>query len=135
MLTFSQMEKVASIVNLIQRYEGMVDQIDGGLAASKIDAVPGGRDPDPHRIEKQLIRKEAAMAKLPQLRLLREAYLPRVQETIEGATAGKKPSARIKLQLMMKMRYEQGRSWEEIQHIVKIEDPRKKVYVALGGEL
>ena len=134
MLTFRQMEKAAKIAELIQQYETMIDQIDSGLTASKIDIMPGVKDPDPHRIERQLIQKEAALTKLPQLRLLREAYLPRVQETIEEATAGKKPSARIKLQMIMKMRYEQGRSWEEIQYIAQIQEPQKKVLKALGGK-
>ena len=128
------MEKVYSILDLIQRYETLIDQVDNGIKTSKIDAIPGAHNPDPHQIEQLLIRKEKALAQLPQLRMARDGYMPKVRQTIEEATAGiSKPSARIKMQLIMRMRYEQGRSWTEIEHLTKTQNPRSKVLDILGG--
>lgn len=133
-MTFSQMEKVAAIIDLIQQHETLIDQVDSGIKTSKIDAIPGGSNPDPHRIEQLLIRKENALAKLPQLRRVRDGYMPHVRKTIEEATARiSKPSVRIRMQLIMKMRYEQGRSWSEIEHLMKVSNPRSKVLDIIGG--
>lgn len=133
-MTFSQMEKVADIIDLIQQHEALIDQVDSGIKTSKIDAIPGGSNPDPHRIEQLLIRKENALAKLPQLRRVRDGYMPHVRKTIEEATARiSKPSVRIRMQLIMKMRYEQGRSWTEIEHLMKVNNPRSKVLDVIGG--
>ena len=133
-MTFSQMEKVAAIIDLIQQHETLIDQVDSGIKTSKIDAIPGGSNPDPHRIEQLLIRKENALAKLPQLRRVRDGYMPHVRKTIEEATARiSKPSVRIRMQLIMKMRYEQGRSWAEIEHLMKVQKPRSKVLDVIGG--
>ena len=136
MLNFRQMEKIVSILDIIQRYETMIDQIDSGwkTESSKIDAMPTSNNPDPRRIERQLLLKEEALERLPQLRIIREAYRPRVQQTIEEATAEiSKPSVRIKMQLVMKMRYEQGRSWTEIEHLMRMQNARSKVLDILGG--
>ena len=133
-MTFSQLEKVAAIIDLIQQHEALIDQVDSGIKTSKIDAIPGGSNPDPHRIEQLLIRKENALAKLPQLRRVRDGYMPHVRKTIEEATARiSKPSVRIRMQLIMKMRYEQGRSWAEIEHLMKVQKPRSKVLDVIGG--
>ena len=133
-MTFSQMEKVAAIIDLIQQHETLIDQVDSGIKTSKIDAIPSGSNPDPHRIEQLLIRKENALAKLPQLRRVRDGYMPHVRKTIEEATARiSKPSVRIRMQLIMKMRYEQGRSWAEIEHLMKVQKPRSKVLDVIGG--
>lgn len=133
-MTFSQLEKVAAIIDLIQQHETLIDQVDSGIKTSKIDAIPSGSNPDPHRIEQLLIRKENALAKLPQLRLVRDGYMPHVRKTIEEATARiSKPSVRIRMQLIMKMRYEQGRSWSEIEHLMKVSNPRSKVLDIIGG--
>ena len=133
-MTFSQMEKVAAIIDLIQQHEALIDQVDSGIKTSKIDAIPSGSNPDPHRIEQLLIRKENALAELPQLRRVRDGYMPHVRKTIEEATARiSKPSVRIRMQLIMKMRYEQGRSWAEIEHLMKVQKPRSKVLDVIGG--
>ena len=133
-MTFSQLEKVAAIIDLIQQHETLIDQVDSGIKTSKIDAIPGGSNPDPHRIEQLLIRKENALAQLPQLRRVRDGYMPHVRKTIEEATARiSKPSVRIRMQLIMKMRYEQGRSWAEIEHLMKVQKPRSKVLDVIGG--
>ena len=133
-MTFSQLEKVAAIIDLIQQHEALIDQVDSGIKTSKIDAIPGGSNPDPHRIEQLLIRKENALAELPQLRRVRDGYMPHVRKTIEEATARiSKPSVRIRMQLIMKMRYEQGRSWAEIEHLMKVQKPRSKVLDVIGG--
>ena len=133
-MTFSQLEKVAAIIDLIQQHETLIDQVDSGIKTSKIDAIPSGSNPDPHRIEQLLIRKENALAKLPQLRRVRDGYMPHVRKTIEEATARiSKPSVRIRMQLIMKMRYEQGRSWAEIEHLMKVQKPRSKVLDVIGG--
>ena len=133
-MTFSQLEKVAAIIDLIQQHEALIDQVDSGIKTSKIDAIPGGSNPDPHRIEQLLSRKENALAKLPQLRRVRDGYMPHVRKTIEEATARiSKPSVRIRMQLIMKMRYEQGRSWAEIEHLMKVQKPRSKVLDVIGG--
>ena len=133
-MTFSQMEKVAAIIDLIQQHETLIDQVDSGIKTSKIDAIPGGSNPDPHRIEQLLIRKENALAELPQLRRVRDGYMPHVRKTIEEATARiSKPSVRIRMQLIMKMRYEQGRSWAEIEHLTKVQKPRSKVLDIIGS--
>ena len=127
-MTFSQMEKVAAIIDLIQQHETLIDQVDSGIKTSKIDAIPGGSNPDPHRIEQLLIRKENALAKLPQLRRVRDGYMPHVRKTIEEATAKCKPSARIRAQMVFRLRYEQGLSWQEIQHITGINLPKDLVW-------
>ena len=133
-MTFSQLEKVAAIIDLIQQHEALIDQVDSGIKTSKIDAIPGGSNPDPHRIEQLLIRKENALAKLPQLRRVRDGYMPLVRKTIDEATTSiSKPSIRIRMQLIMKMRYEQGRSWSEIEHLMKVSNPRSKVLDIIGG--
>ena len=133
-MTFSQLEKVAAIIDLIQQHEALIDQVDSGIKTSKIDAIPSGSNPDPHRIEQLLIRKENALAELPQLRRVRDGYMPHVRKTIEEATARiSKPSVRIRMQLIMKMRYEQGRSWAEIEHLMKVQKPRSKVLDVIGG--
>ena len=133
-MTFSQLEKVAAIIDLIQQHEALIDQVDSGIKTSKIDAIPSGSNPDPHRIEQLLIRKENALAKLPQLRRVRDGYMPHVRKTIEEASARiSKPSVRIRMQLIMKMRYEQGRSWAEIEHLMKVSNPRSKVLDIIGG--
>ena len=133
-MTFSQLEKVASIIDLIQQHEALINQVDSGIKTSKIDAILSGSNPDPHRIEQLLIRKENALAELPQLRRVRDGYMPHVRKTIEEATARiSKPSVRIRMQLIMKMRYEQGRSWAEIEHLTKVQKPRSKVLDIIGG--
>ena len=127
-MTFRQMETHAAVVNLIDQYEAMIGRIDSGIAAHRIDAAPSGRWSDPHRMEEQLIKKDRALAKLSQLRVIRDANLPAVQRTIEEATRRSKPSTRLKRQLFLKMRYEQGRDWPEIAEILKIKHPKEIVW-------
>lgn len=132
-MTFAQMEKYYAVVSLIDQYERMIGQIDGGIAAHRIDAIPGGGRSDPHRMEEQIAKKDRAMTKLAQLRNIRDANLPHVQRTIEEATRRSKPSLRLKRQLLLKMRYEQGRDWPEISEILKIKHPEKIVWNLLEG--
>lgn len=127
-MTFRQMETHAAVVNLIDQYEAMIGQIDGGIAAHRIDAIPGGGRSDPHRMEEQIAKKDRALTKLAQLRNIRDANLPHVQRTIEEATRRSKPSLRLKRQLLLKMRYEHGRDWPEIAEILKIKHPEEIVW-------
>lgn len=127
-MTFAQMEKYYAVVSLIDQYERMIGQIDGGIAAHRIDAIPGGGRSDPHRMEEQIAKKDRAMTKLAQLRNIRDANLPHVQRTIEEATRRSKPSLRLKRQLLLKMRYEHGRDWPEIAEILKIQHPEEIAY-------
>ena len=124
MLTFAQMEKFNAVVSLIDQYEAMIGRIDNGIAAHRIDGAPSSKSQDPHRMEEQLIRKERAAQKLKQLQNLRDENLPVVRKTIQEATAMCKPSMRLKRQLLLMMRYEQGRSWTEIEEITKIKLPK-----------
>lgn len=132
-MTFAQMEKYNAVVSLIDQYEAMIGRIDNGIAAHRIDAAPSGRWSDPHRMEEQLIKKDRALAKLSQLRVIRDANLPDVQRTIEEATRRSKPSLRLKRQLLLRMRYLQGRDWPEISEILKIKHPEKIVWNLLEG--
>ena len=84
-------------------------------------------------MEEQIAKKDRAMAKLSQLRVIRDANLPYVQRTIEEATRRSKPSLRLKRQLLLKMRYEQGRDWPEIAEILKIQHPEEIAYDLLEG--
>lgn len=131
MLTFAQMEKFNAVVSLIDQYEAMIGRIDNGIAAHRIDGAPSSKSQDPHRMEEQLIRKERAAQKLKQLQNLRDENLPVVRKTIQEATAMCKPSMRLKRQLLLMMRYEQGRSWTEIEEITKIKQPKTTVMALL----
>lgn len=132
-MTFAQMEKYNAVVSLIDQYERMIGQIDGGIAAHRIDAIPGGGRSDPHRMEEQIAKKDRALTKLAQLRNIRDANLPHVQRTIEEATRRSKPSLRLKRQLLLRMRYLQGRDWPEISEILKIKHPEEIVWNLLEG--
>lgn len=123
MLTFRQMEQYHDVVDLINRYEAMIGQIGSGISAKSLDSVRSGSYSDPHRTEEQVIQKEKALVKLRQLRQIQDEYLPKVEETISEATAKSKASVRLRHQLILKMRYEHGRSWEEIEDILKIRKP------------
>ena len=124
-MTFAQMEKYNAVVSLIDQYEAMIGRIDNGIAAYRIDAAPSGRQSDPHRMEEMIVKKDHALAKLSQLRVIRDANLPAVQRTIEEATRRSKPSLRLKRQLLLRMRYLQGRDWPEISEILKIKHPEE----------
>lgn len=130
-MTFLQLEKAYSIVERIHQYEALIDHVDNGIHASRPDSSPSGGQSDPHRIELVLIQREKAFAMLPRLRLVRDDYLPRIRQTVEAATAGCKPTARLRLQLIFRLRYEQGLSWSEIQDIAGIKDPKMLVMKCL----
>lgn len=127
------MERYYVLVDVIHQYEILLRQIESGLSAVRLDAVRGGSLSDPHRIEAQIQRKDEHAQKLAELKILAEAQRPEVEETIQVATKNSK--SRIKIGLIIRMRYLGAHSWSEIAAItgLKENEARKLVIRSLEG--
>lgn len=133
MLTFRQMERFHTVVDSINQLEAMIAKIDNGIGAQRYDTISRAHGADPHTLENQIILKDKAERMLKLLSGHRDDNLHLIRKTIEEATNRSKPSVRLKQQLLMKMRYEQGRDWAEIETILKINHPEIIVMNMLEG--
>lgn len=112
MMDFAQMERHYRILEVIDLYERILSQFDADLRSRQLDGVShSGYHAD--RYGERLVKKEESMEKLRRLRELATAQTPVVEETIMRAAAGGGRAA-VKVELILRARYQSGRSWSEI---------------------
>ncbi len=117
MLSFYGMEKYYQLLQVIQGYTRLISQYDNTLKAQSFDAIPRSGNVHTDHIGDLLVKKEAAMEKLPRLKALAAAQWPEVSKTMQAAVATVKKN-RIQTALIFKMRYSSGHSWQEIAGII-----------------
>ena len=131
-MNFRQLEQYYTLVDLIQRYEIMLHQIDNGLSAIRYDETRGKTNGGSRITERQALNKEAEMKKLIRLKTLADQRRPEVENTIRDLMkkAGKN---KIKIGLILKMRYISAHSWSEISEVtgLKPKDVEKLVITAV----
>ena len=123
-MNFRQMERYYMLVDVIRQYEIILRQIESGLSAVRFDEVRGGTFSDPHRIEAQIQHKDEHAHKLAELKILAEAQRPEVEETIQAAAKNNKK--RIKIGLIIRLRYLGAHSWSEIAAITGLKEKEAK---------
>lgn len=117
MLSFAQMEKHYRLLEIIEQYKRLLSQYDISLKAVRFDGMPRAGTYQADKLGEIMIRKERAIEKLPRLEALADAEAPQVEETIKAA-AGRGRDA-IKIELILRARYQSGRDWQEIAEMIR----------------
>ena len=117
MLSFAQMEKHYRLLEIIEQYKRLLSQYDISLKAVRFDGMPRAGTYQADKLGEIMIRKERAIEKLPLLEALADAEAPQVEETIKAA-AGRGRDA-IKIELILRARYQSGRDWQEIAEMIR----------------
>ena len=81
-MNFRQLEQYYALIDLINKYEAMIEQLENGLSAVRFDEIRTASCPDPRRVESQIIRREEHAKKLAKLRILAEEQRPAVEAAI-----------------------------------------------------
>lgn len=123
MLSFAQMEKHYRLLEIIDQYKRLLSQYDTSLRAVQLDSMSRSGAYRADKLGEIMIRKEQALEKLLRLQALADAEAPQVEETIK-ATAGRGRDA-IKVELILRARYVNGRDWPEIGEL--IHEPNTKL--------
>ena len=127
MLSFAQMEKHYRLLEIIDQYKRLLSQYDISLKAVRFDGMPRAGTYRTDKLGEIMISKERAFEKLPRLEALADAEAPQVEETIKVA-AGRGRDA-IKVELILRARYVNGRDWAEIGDL--IHEPNTKLLKAM----
>ena len=115
MMDFAQMERHYRILEVIDLYERILSQFDADLRSRQLDGVShSGYHAD--RYGERLAKKEESLEKLRRLKALAAAQAPEVEATIVRAAGGGR--AAVKAELILRARYQSGRSWAEIADIL-----------------
>ncbi|MBR2653326.1 MAG: hypothetical protein IKD59_02115 [Lachnospiraceae bacterium] len=117
MLSFAQMEKHYRLLEIIEQYKRLLSQYDISLKAVRFDGMPRAGTYQADKLGEIMIRKERAIEKLPRLEALADAEAPQVEEAIKAA-AGRGRDA-IKIELILRARYQSGRDWQEIAEMIR----------------
>ena len=118
MLSYVQMEKYFSLLQIIDQFKTRINQNKYGVHAQRLDGVPGSGFHEPDRIGAMLADVEKMTAKLQLLEEKRDRMRPEVEETIKTVAAGCGKN-RIRIELILTMRYLSGRDLEEIGAILQ----------------
>ena len=116
-MTFKQMEQHYQLLQVIEQYESLLAQYDTGLKAVSMDGMPKSSNCPVDRVGDLLIKRERAIEKLQHLQSLAAAKRPEVEQTISMAIAGSGKN-RIRMELIFRMRYIDGRTWEDIADLL-----------------
>ena len=112
MMNFIQLERHYQLLLIIDQYQRLLTRFETGLNSSRLDGLPHSNGYHIDKIGDIVIRREKIMQKLPLLLALAEKEAPQVEETIKAA-AGQGKGA-IRVELIMRSRYLNGRDWPEI---------------------
>ena len=116
MMSYEQLERYFRLLEVISGYEKILAKSEIGLSASRPDAMPRSGEYRSDRMTESIIRREEAQEKLRRLKALAAAQAPEVEATIVRAAGGGR--AAVKAELILRARYQSGRSWEEIADIL-----------------
>ena len=67
-MNFRQLEQYYALIDLINKYEVMIEQFENGLSAVRFDEIRTASCPDPRRVESQIIRREEHSKKACQIK-------------------------------------------------------------------
>lgn len=112
MMNFIQLERHYQLLLIIDQYQRLLTRYETGLNSSRLDGLPHSNGYHIDKIGDIVIRREKIMQKLPLLLALAEKEAPQVEETIKAA-AGQGKGA-IRVELIMRSRYLNGRDWPEL---------------------
>lgn len=124
MMDFVQLERHCRLLDVIDQYRRLLSQYDNNLKAVQFDGMPHAGTYQADKLGEIVIRKERAFDKLQRLQVLAAAEAPQVQETIAAACSSRGRAA-VKVELAMRMRYEQGESWELICDTLHEPNPKQ----------
>ena len=114
-MNYAQMERQYRILEVIDQYERLLARYDTDLKARQLDGVShSGYHADQYG--DRLAKKEESLEKLRRLKALAAAQAPEVEATIVRAAGGGR--AAVKAELILRARYQSGRSWAEIADIL-----------------
>lgn len=117
MLSFREMEHYCHLIQVIQEYRTLLSRYDNTLKACNFDGTPRSSNVRRDQIDELLTKREAALEKLPLLESLEATQRARVEETIRAAAIGRGRVA-VKGELILRARYQNGRSWNEIAEMI-----------------
>ena len=128
MFNLLQLEEYASLLDVIDRYKHTVAQ--DGLRALSYDKPAGPRYYDPDIIGKSVAQQEEGRSKLAKMEALAAAKRPEVEKTIKAAAALRIHGA-VKIELALRARYLNGRSWKDISELLNMQNPAQTTAAAL----
>lgn len=123
LMDYRQMERHFRILQTIDRLKQYLRDLESGdLRATRFEGLPRSNYCKTDRIGETVVSLEKMQLKLKQLEEIENQERPDVEDTIRSL-AGMVGKGRIRAELILTMRYLNGRDLEEIANILRIKTP------------